>query len=365
MSSPVLTAMLLAPPAESMQTPSRSSTSVALALAKALSPPACRGICRASLPASLPPLVYVPYSLFSTQQPKWYKFFKAKSHQVMCFSDAFPSYSIKARVLPMVFVDTHDLHWGRHLSDLHSSLGSLEHAPSQSAPLQGLALLRLGACLCPESCRICFSSPPAGSLLTMSLSQWSLSWSSFLLYHFPPNTPYPGGQPQGFFCFFLRTFHILTDCRLSPFIFCLPLERNATRVDTLMSPWCLQHLHLCLSHHRPFTTSTCWMNEEGIVLWTASLGLFRLLLFLCGHHMRHLSALMNVCVCVCVCNTVFHGHRWCVSYTISGASRRGCFPSLGDGLEPARSHTRAHQSPFCSSESTSVGHLVDAGGTVS
>ena len=201
MSSPVLTAMLLAPPAESMQTPSRSSTSVALALAKALSPPACRGICRASLPASLPPLVYVPYNLFSTQQPKWYKFFKAKSHQVMCFSDAFPSYSIKARVLPMVFVDTHDLHWGRHLSDLHSSLGSLEHAPSQSAPLQGLALLRLGACLCPESCRICFSSPPAGSLLTCRCL--SEAFPDHLSYFtiFPPTLPIPVDSLRVFFVF--------------------------------------------------------------------------------------------------------------------------------------------------------------------
>ena len=32
----------------------------------------------------------------------------------------------------MIFVDPHDLHWGPHLSDLHSSVGSLEHALSQS-----------------------------------------------------------------------------------------------------------------------------------------------------------------------------------------------------------------------------------------
>ena len=92
--------------------------------------------------------------------------FKSKISSAYVFSNAFPSYSIKARVLPMIFVDPHDLHWGPHLSDLHSSLGSLEHALSQSGPLQGLALSRHGACLCPESCRICFSSPPAGSLLT-------------------------------------------------------------------------------------------------------------------------------------------------------------------------------------------------------
>lgn len=42
------------------------------------------GIYWANLPASLLPLVYVPYSLFSTQQPKSYIFLKAKSHQVMC-----------------------------------------------------------------------------------------------------------------------------------------------------------------------------------------------------------------------------------------------------------------------------------------
>ena len=87
--------------------------------------------------------------------------FKSKISSAYVFSNAFPSYSIKARVLPMIFVDPHDLHWGPHLSDLHSSLGSLEHALSQSGPLQGLALSRHGACLCPESCRICFSSPPA------------------------------------------------------------------------------------------------------------------------------------------------------------------------------------------------------------
>ena len=172
------------------------------------------------------------------------------------FSNAFPSYSIKARVLPMIFVDPHDLHWGPHLSDLHSSLGSLEHALSQSGPLQGLALSRHGACLCPESCRICFSSPPAGSLLTCRYL--SEAFPDHLSYFtiFPPTLPNPVDSLRVVF-FFLRTFHILTDCRLSPFIFCLPLEHNATRVDILMSHCCLRHLHLCLSHHRPFITSTC------------------------------------------------------------------------------------------------------------
>ena len=149
------------------------------------------------------------------------------------------------------------LHWGHHLSDLHSSLGSLEHAPSQSDPLQGLALLRLGARLCPESCRICFSSPPAGSLLTgRCLSEAFPDHLSYFTIP-PPQHSLSWWTASGFFCFFLRTFHILTDCQLTPFIFCLPLEHNTTRVDILMSHCCLQHLYLCLSHHRPFITSTC------------------------------------------------------------------------------------------------------------
>lgn len=172
------------------------------------------------------------------------------------FSDAFPSYSIKARVLPMVFVDPHDLHWGRRLSDLHSSLGSLEHAPSQSDPLQGLALLRLGACLCPESCRICFSSPPAGSLLTCRCLSEAFPYHLSYFTIFPPTLPIPVDSLR-VFLFFPQDFSHLDRLSVVPIYFLSSPGHNAMRVDILMSHCCLQHLHLCLSHHRPFITSTC------------------------------------------------------------------------------------------------------------
>lgn len=41
----------------------------------------------------------------------------------------------------------------------------------------------------------------------------------------------------------------------------------------------------------------------------------------------------------------------------------GCFPSLGNGLEPAHSHTHT-QSPSVAKSYTSVGHLFEAGGNL-
>ena len=111
------------------------------------------------------------------------------------------------------------LHWGHHLSDLHSSLGSLEHAPSQSDPLQGLALLRLGARLCPESCRLCFSSPPAGSLLTgRCLSEAFPDHLSYFTIPPPPTLPILVDSLR-VFLFFPQDFSHLDRLSVDPIYF--------------------------------------------------------------------------------------------------------------------------------------------------
>lgn len=142
---------------------------------------------------------------------------------------------------------TSTLPWG------HLSIPSPNLALCRGLPFQGL-----GHAFAQRAAE--FASP---LLLQVLCSHVAISVKPFLIIFltspFFPQHSLTQWTASGFFFFFfpLRTFHILTDCWLSPFIFCLLLEHNATRVDILMSHCCLQHQHLCLSHHRPFITSTC------------------------------------------------------------------------------------------------------------
>ena len=201
-SASIPAAMLSAPPSGSMQTPSRSSTSVALTLAKPLSPPAgeptefgshlVSGLC------SWPPIVFSQHSSWSDI------FFFFYRLGYMC-SNAFPSGSSQSQ---SSFYGLCGSTW--------SALGSpplwpplllgvtwLCWACSPRAPLQGLsalALSRRGAVPCPESCRIC-SSPPTGSLLTCHFL--SEAFPDQIYFTLLSQHSLPQWTASGFFFFFL------------------------------------------------------------------------------------------------------------------------------------------------------------------
>lgn len=133
---------------------------------------------------------------------------------------------VKARVLSMAFVVPRDLHSGPHLSDLHSSLGSRDYAGrappgplcrvSLHLPFQGLgrSSAQRAAGFAPLHLQVLCSH------VTSSVKPFLIIFAS----PFCRNTPYPSGQPQVCFFFPLSTFHILTNCLLSSFIFCLLLD---------------------------------------------------------------------------------------------------------------------------------------------
>lgn len=179
----ILAAVLLAPPSESMQTPSRSSSSVALTLAKPLSPPAgepavlgsqlVSGLC------SWPPTVFSQHSSWSDIV----FFLQIRLHVLKCFPILFQSkpefflwplwfHMICTRV-PTSLTSTPP--WG-HLT----MLGVLPPGPFAGSlctcPFKawGSPLPRELQDLLP--CTYSFSAH-------MSLPQWRLSWS-YLLHPF-------------------------------------------------------------------------------------------------------------------------------------------------------------------------------------
>lgn len=175
----------------------------------------------------------------------------------------------------------------------------------------------------------------------MSISQWSLFWSPYLLHPFPQDSlpPWTASLVS------LLTFYSLTDYMffLSP----TRMQGHEERLFMCCSLLYLQHLKPVPGtsqaiHEMSWINSL--MNQYKVHLFAnTSLYLFCLLLF--SFLMFSSSGILPAYVSEWVYNTVFHAHRWYVSCTIGGAFTVGCFPSLGDGLEPAHSHTLT-QSPL-------------------
>lgn len=138
-----------------------------------------------------------------------------------------------------------------HLSDLHPSSGLHEHARHV---LVTLALPWPGMVPFPDS----------GA--TYSAHSWGLSANvtpaakPFLITFFTSPCSPRLCTPLACLIYSLLTFYSLT--MLFSFIFCLPLEHNATRQNFFLchSLRHLWHLNLSLAHHRPLITGIRSIN---------------------------------------------------------------------------------------------------------
>lgn len=186
-------AMLLAPPSKARRPlPTLLSLGPSLTLAE---PP---GSC-ASLPASPPASLLAPYSLFSTQQPKWFFFFKSKPDQITSAQMLSHLLPVETRVRPMASAALCHLRSCPPISRISTPLQGYTNMPGMCSspwPFRGLGWF-------PSQIAVQLTLHILEVSLQMSLPQRSLFWSPSLLHPVPQDSVPP--WPASFIPFSLFT----------------------------------------------------------------------------------------------------------------------------------------------------------------